>query len=56
MAKAAPQPSRKAKKSQVEAFREKAHEIGADRPGDDDEVMKRLAGQKRHPEHKKPSR
>lgn len=45
-------------KSQVELFREKARELGADKPANVDEVMKRLAGQRRHeePSKKKPSR
>lgn len=37
----------KVDKSQVDAFRETAREIGADKPTDLDAVMKRLAGQKR---------
>ena len=46
------------KTEQSRLFKEKAREIGADRTGGDDEVMRRLAKQKRHEpqEKQKPSR
>lgn len=42
----------KVDKSQVDAFRKTAREIGADKPTDLDAVMKRLAGQKRRESEK----
>jgi hypothetical protein len=41
------------RKSQVDLFREKARELGADDTEGEDEVMRRLAGQERHEAAKK---
>ena len=49
-------PKKKTKETQAEqskAFIEKARELGADVGDADDEVMRRLAKQKRHPVPKK---
>jgi len=48
----------KSEPSQVDLFRAKARELGADTAEGEDDVMRRLASQKRHaePSKKKPSR
>lgn len=43
-----------AKREQSKLFIEKAREIGADKPAELDEMMRRLAGQKRRDKNTKP--
>ena len=41
---------------QVDLFRAKARELGADDAVGEDEIMRVLAGQKRHPKDEKPKK